>query len=766
MAVIVVLASAGHAGSVRVPRFQIPPGALRSAVVAIGAQADITIGLSDPAIAGIAVRGVSGRMSVASALARILAGTIADYRQIDAQTFDIVRRRVPKPITKPSPALTVAHADPDIIVTGSKRSASLQDYIGSVVLVDADAMRPNRLIHGSQALVEQVPILASTHLGPGRNKLFIRGIADSSFNGPTQATVGEYLGEVRLNYNAPDPELATYDVSSIEVLEGPQGALYGAGSLGGIVRLVPVAPDLTHRSLDIAAGGSLQAHGAPGGDVSAILNLPIAEDRLGLRVVGYGDIDGGYIDDPSRGLKDINHTTTRGLRATLRYLPADDWTIDLGAVVQGINSRDGQYAERGLPPLQRSSILAQPFDNDYSLGSLTVRHAMGAVQLVSATSVVRHDVNSTYDASLTAATPRLYQEMNHITLLTNETRLSRQYMSGSSWVVGAELLRSGDTLTRTLGPPGTNDRIVGTNDVAEEASLFGEGTLKFARRWFVTAGARFEYARLVDHALDQADTGSEPHRHVTAVLPSVGMLWKPTDRFSVYARYAEGYRPGGLSAQGSITQRFESDSVSSYEAGVRYGNPDGRLSATAAVSFTHWKNIQADLVDASGLPYTANIGTGRIIGFEAQAVWRPLAGLAVDGEVFADNSRLSKPGAAFAGEKDASLPNVSDVIGRLRTRYSFDAAGHRVELSGSVRYVGRSRLGVGTALDVHQGRYIDTAIGLSAPFGRIIVSLDATNLLDARNDIFALGNPFGVMAGNQITPQRPRTIRLGAAVHF
>ena len=763
----VVLASASHAAPDRQFRFDIPSGSLQSAVVAIGTQANITIGVSDPAISGIAVHGVRGRMAVAAALERVLAGTAADFRQADGYAFEIVRRRPSKVFSKPNrpPPVTEA-SDPQIIVTGSKRSASLQYYIGSVALVDGTAIRPSRQLHGSQALVDQVPILSSTHLGPGRNKLFIRGVADSSFNGPTQATVGQYLGEIRLNYNAPDPELAIYDVASIEVLEGPQGALYGAGSLGGIVRLVPAAPDLARSSLEAAAGGSLQAHGAPGGDASVILNLPIEHDRLGLRVVAYGGIDGGYIDDPSRSLRDINRTTTRGVRATLRYQPTADWTIDVGAVIQGINSRDGQYAERGLPPLQRSSVLAQPFDNDYALGSLTIRHAMGSAQFVSATSLVRHDVNSSYDASLTADAARLYREMNHITLLTNETRLSKDYASGSNWVLGTELLRSDDTLTRTLGAPDTSNRIAGTNDVAEEASLFGEGTLRLGHRWFVTGGARLEYARLVDHALDLAGASFEPHRHAVAVLPSAGLLWKASPRWSVYGRYQEGYRPGGLAVQGTETQRFAGDSVSSFEGGVRYGGKAGRFSASAAVSYTHWENIQADLVDGEGLPFTTNIGTGRIIGFEAQANWRPLTGLAIDGALFVNNSRLSKPTADFTGEKDASLPNIADEIVRVGARYGFDAAGRHVELNGSIRYVGRSRLGVGTSLDLHQGSYADTEIGASAPFGAFTVSLDATNLLDERGNIFALGNPFGVAAGRQITPQTPRTIRLGAAFQF
>jgi len=85
-------------------------------------------------------------------------------------------------------------------------------------------------------------MLASTNLGTGRNKIFIRGVADSSFNGPSQSIVGQYLGDVRLTFNAPDPDLELYDIARVEVLEGPQGTLYGAGSLGGVVRVCPARP--------------------------------------------------------------------------------------------------------------------------------------------------------------------------------------------------------------------------------------------------------------------------------------------------------------------------------------------------------------------------------------------------------------------------------------------------------------------------------------------------------------------------------------------
>jgi outer membrane receptor protein involved in Fe transport len=765
MVVVTALTTASEARA-RLPALTVPPGDLQSAILAIGAQAGVTIGLTDPALADVRVRGIEGRMPVATALRRLLAGTPADFVAADAQTFRIVRRApAPNPPSK-APVARPLPTPADIVVTGSKRAALLADYIGSVALVDPATLRPDRLIHGSDALVEEVPVLSSTHLGPGRNKLFVRGIADSSFNGPTQATVGQYLGEVRLNYSAPDPDLALVDIASVEILEGPQGTLYGAGSLGGIMRLVPTPPNLSHASAEIAGGGALTAHGAPSGDASAIVNLPLDRDRLALRVVAYGGIDGGYIDNPSRGLKNINRTTIEGLRATLRYRPAPDWTIDLGGVVQGINSRDGQYDERGLAPLQRDSVIAQPFDNDYSLGSLTVHHAIGSAELVSATSIVRHDVNSVYDASPSPETPLRYQEKEHITLLTNETRLSRDYADGSSWVVGSELLRSADTLTRTLGPSGTADRIAGTRNVAEEASLFGEGTLRFAPRWFVTAGGRVDYTRLVDTTLDHPTGDDGPHRHAVSFLPSVGLLWKTSPQLSVYGRYEEADRPGGLSVQGAVTQRFEGDSVSSWEAGVRWHTPHDRLRLSVAFSYTRWEDIQADLIDASGLPYTTNIGSGRILGAEVQAEWRPLVGLVLRASTFIDDSDLSRPEPGFAGENDPSLPNIADSLGQIAVSYDFDVAGRKISLSGSAHYVGRSRLGVGPILDLHQGRYVETGLGASLPVGRFTLSLDATNLFNSRGNIFSLGNPFGVLAARQMTPQRPRTVRIGAAIRF
>lgn len=749
----------------------IPAGPLRQAVLAMGAQASVSIGMTDPALSGVTVRGVRGRLRVVDALTRLLAGTSATFERIDARTYRIVRRPVAprsrveqQVMAQPPPATT----GPDIVVTGSKRRTLLDDYPGSVIQVDAASLRPGTLLHGSEALVARQPILSSTHLGPGRDKLFIRGVADSSFSGPTQATVGQYLGDVRLNYNAPDPDLALYDVASVEVLEGPQGTLYGAGSIGGIVRIEPVAPDLSRVAASVDGGVSTTAHGAVGGDAAAVVNLPIVDDRLALRTVGYTGIDGGYIADARRGLRDINRTQTSGGRLNLRYRPSDDWTVDLGVVRQDIRSRDGQYAEVGLPPLTRASSIAQPFDNDYSLASLAIRHRMGAITLSSATSVVSHALTTTYDASTTTGVPIAYRERERITLLSNETRLSHAAGANGAggWVIGLQLLRSDDRLARDLGPPGKPAPLVGTRNVVEEGAVFGEGTLALTPRLAATGGGRLVYDRLVDEARD-VPSPQEPRRTALSVLPSVGLLWAVRPMLKLYARYQEGYRAGGLSTDGTVTQRYRSDTVATSELGARYRGPGDTLSASAAISFAHWENIQADLVGANGLPFIANIGTGRIIGFEARVAWRPATTLTIEGGLFANDSTLEQPAAGFTGELRPSLPNIADIVTGGSVRYAPTIAGRRVSMSGSVQYVGRSWLGVGTMLDLSQGGYADTRLGLGVPLDRrMTLSADLTNLLDHRDNIFALGNPFGVAGGRQVTPQRPRTLRIGLSAAF
>ncbi|MDD3800560.1 MAG: TonB-dependent receptor plug domain-containing protein, partial [Novosphingobium sp.] len=367
--------------------FSIPAGRLSDALMVYADQAGVSIALDDPRLDRLHTQGLKGRFELSQSLRRLLRGSGCDFSFVDARTVRVFcsavpSRRTARPAVASGPPPEAR--GPDIVVSATKQPVGLADYPSSISVVgfdDGDRARGGP--QGTDYILHRLPGLASTNLGPGRNKIFIRGIADSSFNGASLSTISQYLGEARLIYSAPDPDLLLYDVASVEVLEGPQGTLYGAGTLGGIIRMTPEAPDTHETSMAMSSGARVTQDGAPGGDVAGVLNLPLKQGRLGARIVAYAARDGGYIDDTLRGRKDINRTSVTGFRGSLRWTPAKDWTIDLGIVGQNLASRDGQYSETDVGALARRSAIAQPFDNDYRLASLTLVHEWGNMKLVS-----------------------------------------------------------------------------------------------------------------------------------------------------------------------------------------------------------------------------------------------------------------------------------------------------------------------------------------------------------------------------------------------
>jgi outer membrane receptor protein involved in Fe transport len=664
--------------------------------------------------------------------------------------------------------------EPEIIVTASKQGVALDRFGGTVHVLDLGNAEIGRFgVRGSEAVLDRLPMLASTSLGPGRNKIYIRGVADSSFNGPSQSIVGQYLGDVRLTFNAPDPDLRLYDIARVEVLEGPQGTLYGTGSLGGILRLVPNPPDLSDISASMSGGLLSTRHGASGADGAFMVNLPLAAGKVALRAVGYGSIDGGYIDDLGRRRRDINRTGVYGGRATLLWDAGDGWQVETGLLAQYLAARDGQYAMRGLPPLSRRSSLAEPFDNDYQLAQLTIRKRWNGVELVSSTELVRHSLESRFDATGFAGTsgPQLFVENVGITLLANETRLSQPNAGGEGWVAGWSLVHDIDRIRRTIGPPSAPLPIAGVRNAVSEAALFGQYSFALGARVTATLGGRLTLSRTVGMPLDVPGEADEPDRTDFRPSPTAAITWRATQYLLIYARLQQGFRAGGLaiagSGSGSATRRFDSDGLTSLEAGFRLGRNGARFHLDAALSYARWADIQADLIDARGLPFTTNIGNGRIYGVEANASWQVTPAFGLDAALFINESALSQPDPAFAAAQDRDLPNIPGAGARaaahFRTALSPSVA---LGIDAALRYVGHSHLGIGAPIDLVQGGFVEGQIGGRLDFGRFGLSLDVDNVGDARGNRFSFGNPFGVAQGRQTTPLRPRTVRLGFDIAF
>lgn len=756
-------------------------GRLDAAIAELAAQTGASIAIVDPRLARLPVRRVRGRMTADAALARMLAGTAATARRVGPGAFRIELAAPPSaPRVAPTPPvyLSAPNAEEEagavVVVRASKRDTPLGDYPGAATVVDGGAFSVADGGLGTEALTQRAAALTSTHLGPGRNKLFIRGIADSSFTGPTQATVGQYWGNTRVTYSAPDPSLRLYDVEAVELLEGPQGTLYGAGALGGIIRIQPQMPELDRFGGGGWAAAQTTWHGDPGGDAGTVLNVPLVEGRLGFRALGYGAIDGGYIDDAQRGLADVNRVETLGARGALRFAPDARWTIDLSGAWQSIEGRDAQYAARGGDGLTRESAVAQPFSNEIALGELAVSGDLGAVRLVSTLGIVDQRVAERFDAT-TGSEPQAFDQRSRVRLVTSETRLAGSGPRGG-WLVGLHLLSNDTRIRRTTTLRSLSAPAAGVSNRIEEATLFGEVTVTPAPALALTAGARVTHSRLSGAAEDVAvavafrdDPGARASREETRVLPSAALRWRLGGGFSLFARYQQGYRPGGLGVRADLIQRFDADRVATIEAGMRWIDASGRLAVQAIAATTDWRDIQADIVDGVGFPVTANIGDGRVRSVEITVSFAASPELTFDASLHGNDSEVTTPApvliATLAGARQQpadALPNVADLSARAGVEWRRDLGQMgALRLRGHARYLGRSTLGIGPRLGKPQGDWLDTGLDLRVGNARRGISLTLSNLFDARGNRFALGSPFLIRDEEHVTPLRPRTIRLG-----
>ena len=779
-------------------------GRLDSAIFVLGEQAGISIGLADPQLGARRVPKIKGRMTSRQALLRLLAGSSAKPERVHAGHWRIVpiRKKSRPAQTRVSYTATRTFAPPisypDIVVTGRLIADDLNSeaLVGSLKTLALDEIGPSAALSGTGALINSLPTISSTQLGPGRNRLFIRGIADSSFNGPNQAVTGQYLGEARLNYNAPDPDLRLVDLSAIEIHHGPQGTRFGAGTLGGVIRMVPNAVRLDEYSGKTSAAFAVTQHGDPSFDGNMTLNLPLVAGSLGIRASLYGGRQGGYIYDRARDLNDVNRVDTIGGRFMLRAEPGAGWSIDLMAAAQEIDGRDSQYADEHGGKLDRASPFAQPYRNRFALGQIVVRKQWDDMQLMATVNVVDQKLSETFDATrpsddpFSPEQPALFRQRGEISLLTSETRLSKSLGNGGSWFLGTSLIQNRYRIRRVRGGTVLTTAIAGIENEANEATGFGEINWPLSDRLTINAGGRLSHVWLSGQTLDTpvfmvVAAEKEAKRNQTDFLPSAGLQYRFTDRLTGHVRYQEGFRAGGIAVRNDMVERFRNDDVAAVESGLVYssGGETG-FDAGITVSYTKWNDIQADLIDNSSLPVTQNIGSGRIWTVDASMNWRPLPGLSIEASGIWADSRLTQPGELifvrdsnqqFAGElpqgavivESDDLPNVADFSGRLGVSYtktlSDDA---RASVAAWARYTGESRLGIGPVLGARQGDYVNTGLSASLDLGGRSIWLEASNIFNQIGNRFALGSPFTLPYGEQYTPLRPRTIRMGFDVSF
>jgi iron complex outermembrane receptor protein len=789
-ALLTLGAAPGVAGAAETRVFHLPVEPLDGALVRFAVQAGVSVGgLPAPGCGGRS-RAVSGPMSPVQALAALLPPGCG-FEALDARSFRVLGRRTAVTIPPPArPAENAIIAPPrldELVVTAEKRPELLSRSASAVSVLSADDVDAL----GGKSFDEvaaQVVGVAVTNLGSGRNKIFVRGLSDGSFTGKTQSTVGLYLDDVPITYNAPDPDLRLADIDRVEVLRGPQGTLYGSGSIGGIVRIVTARPDLETFTGSVSVEGMLTQHGAPSSGVEAMANLPLLDGRAAIRAVLYRDERGGYIDNPVLGLKDVNHSRRSGGRiAGLADLP-DGWSLEVGVAHQDIDTADAQYAQGPDGPLTRNASVREPHDNSFSEVGATASHAGDVADLKVSTAYIDHQLDTRYDATgaFRAAggsrTGGAFDEMTHIKLWATEGILSSNSPGPLRWLAGAFVSYTDEmdaALLVGVTPPEPARSIYRRRDELTETAVYGEVAYDLTSRLTATAGARGFMTR-VDTQSGDFDIALDPITPVrerltdTGVAPKLRLSYALRPDVVIYAQVQEGYRAGGFNipaaagggAPEMVAAQFRPDHLWNYEIGAGLPLFDHTLTLRTAIFHADWQGLQTDQRLASGLPMTVNIGDGANTGIEAEATWRPDAHLQVRANFLLGNPSITRAANVFPARRDIGLPGVPSQMGAADVRYRWRIGPLDAEASAQVSYVGRSFLtfdgGTGNAMGGYASGRVAAALGTAA--WRVVAYVD--NVADERGNTFAFGNPFSRARFTQATPLRPRTVGMGLSHGF
>lgn len=499
-----------------------------------------------------------------------------------------------------------------IIVTAQKRATALQDVPFSVAAASEDQIR-NSGAANIVDLARNFAGLTITDLGPGQSQVAIRGISAGQIvrdQPGVKESVGVYLDESAISVAQFTPDLDLFDLERFEVLRGPQGTLFGAGSSAGTIRYITRQPQLGE--FQGAAEGNLYTGTDMdvGGGIKGMINVPMGETSA-LRMVGYYNEQAGFIDSyyPGRGVwEDVNSGEKSGARVAMLFQPNENISITPRIVYQKLETDGypridvynilGNPYTRQQPPVNpgpRGQVtqLREGLDDEFALADLRMEFGLGGMTLTSVSSYTDRDLTVLRDATqlsgsvtlsfsglrnipVTPAEVRLNSPLYDVTSLkafSQEVRLASDGGGAFEWLVGAFYQTIDRDYGQNLPTPGFDAVMVrlrfqtsieaGTPSPDtpyyskvpydfKQLALFGEGTLHFNDQWSLTGGLRyydFEEDRLLTFAgvfADQGYTNQPGSTSSDGFSPRVILSFEPNDDVLLTAQVAKGFRLGGI----------------------------------------------------------------------------------------------------------------------------------------------------------------------------------------------------------------------------
>lgn len=786
--------SASLAGLTATPAFADPKQTLSQparplprALTDLAITTGISIGGADPSQCGATPHALTGAMTAQAALKQLLAGSQCDVKRIDAKTFLLVRQ-ASKPIRQKLPLLAPApiavSSNDDIPLTVVRRPTRLFDTPAGASVVAPPLLSGNDTDLAS--LAPHVSGMTVTNLGPGRDKIFLRGIADSVLTGRTQSTVGLYLDNAPITYNAPDPDLLLVDMARLEVLKGPQGNLYGQGTLSGVVRLVTNKPDPSGLSADITTAFGSASTGKPSWRETGFINVPL-NDKAAARLVLYSEKTAGFIKDVDLTRTASNDTQRQGGRLALLWHVMPAFTLQTQLAVQDLRSANSQYVAGKKGVYRRTLNVAEPHDNIFRNLSVTATHDTGAGTLQITYNDLRHKIRSGYDAqpigryvSVTNSGV-LYFEENQVIHLSN---FEASFVSPSErklrWLAGLFAARSNETFTPNLIDVYTHRTLYNEKrkDNSDDVAAFGKVTWDFAPKWSFSAGLRLQRSRHSTyshinqvHLVGYATSGHiKGHIHAKPISHELMLSYMLTPSLKVYALSTDGFRTGGFNTttltHSTVPAKYVGDHLESLETGLKYRSSNGRIRIDSALFRLDWQNIQSDQLRPTGLPMTLNLGDGHSDGFEIEAGWRPITPLSLqlNGQLY--DPKLSQPNPAYPGLLASGMPYIARSSLSLTARWQQSLFGHPLSYGGVLMYRGRSPLNYGIGQVALMKGYTNVDLSSDLDLAAYRLGLRVTNVTSNRSNSFAYGNPFALGTIPQNTPLRPRTFWLSVSRSF
>lgn len=694
----------------------------------------------------------------------------------------------------------------DIVVTAQKREQRLLDTPQSVTALSSDDLTKI----GAKQFADfatSVPGVQFTTVGAGTTQISMRGVTTGADVG---STVGIYVDDVPYGSssafaNGPRRTLdvGLFDVARVEVLRGPQGTLYGASSMGGVLKYVTKTPSLTDISGSAEAGVSGTENGGTSYNGSAVINLPVVTDKAAVRASGYYSRDGGYIDNITTGEKDVDRAKVYGGRLDFLAKPTDALSIRLTGFAQDIRRAGGTYADIALDgtpvagTLDQAHPLAEPFRSRFRLVSGSVAYDLGPATLTSITSYQTNTTNITTDGSqLYAPLLQLFfgipasalaiDETAQTKKFTEEARLASSNGGRFEWQLGAFYTRESSSLhqvARTYGasltPISVNVVDLSVPSTYREYAFFGNATYHLTDRFDVTGGIRWahndqKFAQNASGLLAASAPARTSSESVTTYLADA--RYRVGSRFTAYARFATGYRPGGpnylvidpATGKQGAPATFRADTLDSYEGGIKAETKDRRFSIDLSGYYINWHNIQL-LTQVAGVTAYLNAGEAHIKGAELSLTARPDSGFVVTGAFAYNDGSLAEANAALGATKGERLPNTPHFTASTTADYTLRRSALKPTIGASLRFLSDQTASFDKGAALPQFRLpdyevVDLRAGLT--LGRIDAQIYVHNLLDRRGELSAQTVLSSLGGPAQVSILRPRTVGLRLSAGF